>query len=72
MYIRLLAGRLETVARTVMSNAENVYQKVEKLAQLQAGRVRTLVRSSWHIKARDTILKAEKDYKVNAEKIHLG
>jgi len=68
----ITAFRLETTARTMICKARNAYQKVEQLAQLSAGRVRTLVKATYHVKAENTIMKADKDYKVNADKIHLG
>jgi hypothetical protein len=70
--ISLVAPRLETRAETVVTKAANVYETVEELAQLQAGRMRTLVKGSCHLKARDAFLKAEQDFKVDGEQIHLG
>ena len=64
--------RMESTVRTLVSRARNVYQKVDELAQLKAGRVKALVQGSYHMKAENTIMKAEKDYKVNADQIHLG
>ena len=68
----MAAPRLETEAQTVVSKAANVYQTVEDLTQLQTGRMRTLVEGSCHLKARDAFLKAEQDFKVDGEQIHLG
>jgi len=70
--ISFVAHRLETIATTVVSKAKNVYRTVEELTQLQTGRLRTLVKGSYHLKARDTFLKAEKDFKVDGDQIHLG
>jgi len=70
--LRLTAARLETVVDSLVEKAKNVYRTVEQLSQLRAGRMRTLVRSTFHFKARRAFLKSEKDYKINAEKIHLG
>lgn len=70
--ISLVAHRLETQAETVVEKAANVYQTVEELTQLQTGRMRTLVKGSCHLKARDAFLKAEQDFKVDGEQIHLG
>ena len=68
----IVARRFESTVRTLVSRARNFYQKIDQLAQQKAGRVRTLVEGSYHVKAENTIMKADKDYKVNAEKIHLG
>ena len=70
--ILLAAQRLETRAETVVEKAANVYQTVEELTQLQTGRMRTLVDGSCHLKARDAFLKAEQDFKVDGNQIHLG
>jgi len=70
--ISLEAHRLETRAETVVAKAENVYETVEELIQVQTGRMRTLVKESCHLKARDAFLKAEQDFKVDGEQIHLG
>jgi len=70
--ISLVAHRLETQAETVVAKAGNVYQSVEELTQLQTGRMRTLVKGSVHLQARDAFLKAEQDFKVDGEQIHLG
>ena len=70
--ISFAARRLETVAETVVSKAKNVYRTVEELTQLQTGRLRMLIKGSCHLKARDAFLKAEQDFKVDGEQIHLG
>ena len=70
--ISFVAHRLETLAETVVSKAKNVYRTVEELTQLQTGRLRLLVKGSVHLKARDAFLKAEQDFKVDGDQIHLG
>jgi hypothetical protein len=70
--ISFVAHRLETLADTVVSKARNVYRTVEELTQLQTGRLRMLVKGSCHLKARDAFLKAEQDFKVDGDQIHLG
>ena len=69
---KLIADKLETVAESVMESARNVYRTVAQLSQLKAGRVRTLVTSTFFFRARKAFLHAEEDYKIKAEKIHLG
>jgi hypothetical protein len=71
-YAKLMAERLETAARCVIEKAKNVYRTVEQLSQLKTGRMRTLVDSTYHFKAKKTFFKSEEDYKIKAEKIHLG
>jgi Protein of unknown function (DUF3540) len=70
--ISLRARRVETQADTVTAKAKNVYQSVEELSQLQAGRTRTLVEGSCHLQARDAFLNAGEDFKIDGKQIHLG
>lgn len=70
--VQLMATRLETTATDVFSKAKNIYKTVASLHQLKAGRMRTLINSTLHIKAKKTYLRAEDDFKVKSEKIHLG
>lgn len=70
--LRLTAERIETAAHSIVEKAKNVYRTVEHLTQLRTGRLRTLVSSTFHFKSRKAFLKAEQDYKIKAEKIHLG
>ena len=70
--ISLCAPRLETEANTVVAKADNVYQTVAELTQLQTGRMRTLVEGTCLLKARDAFMKAEQDFKVDGQQIHLG
>jgi hypothetical protein len=70
--ISFVAHRLETVAETVVSKARNFYRTIEELTQLQTGRLRVLVKGNCHLKARDVFLKAEQDFKVDGQQIHLG
>ena len=69
---KLKIGRIETIANDIICKAKNIYNTVDELAQFKAGRIRTLIRSSLHIKAKNSYLKSENDFKINGEKIHLG
>jgi len=71
-HAKLMAERLETVAQCIIEKAKNVYKTVEQLSQLKTGRMRTLVDSTYHFKAKKAFLKSKEDYKIKAEKIHLG
>jgi hypothetical protein len=66
------AKKLETRAQTIISKMKNMYQSVENLSQLKAGRLKTLVESTVHLKSKSTVLKSEEDFKVRAERINLG
>ncbi len=69
---RWVVERMETLAGTLVERARNVYRTVEQLAQLKAGRMRTLVDQTFHFKSRRAFLKAEEDFKIKGEKVHLG
>jgi len=69
---QIIAGKLTTIAKSITEKAKNVYKTVEQLTQLRTGRMRTLVNSTFHLKAKKTYMKAEDDFKINADKIHLG
>jgi hypothetical protein len=69
---RLFVGKLETIANTIIERAKNLYQRVDQLAELRTGRMRTLVESTYHLKSKKANLKAVEDFKVKGEKIHLG
>lgn len=71
-HIRIFAHKAEKTFKTVIEKAEDIYTTVKRLSQLKAGRKRTIVESTYHLKAKRSILKAEDDFKVNANKIHLG
>jgi hypothetical protein len=71
-HAKLIAERLETAAQTMIEKAKNLYQSVDELSQLKTGRMRTLVKKTFHFKANKAFVKAQEDYKIRAEKIHLG
>ena len=60
------------MAESMIEKARNVYRTVEQLSQLKAGRVRTLVASTFFFRTRKAFIHSEEDYKIKAEKIHLG
>jgi len=69
---KLKIDRLESTAATVIARAKNVFQTVEQLSQVRAGRMRTIVARTFQFKSNKAFVKAEEDYKIRAEKIHLG
>ena len=68
----ITADRLETRAQSVVSKTRNFFQAVENLAQLKAGRMKTLVRATYHLKTKTSVLKSDDDFKVKADRINLG
>ncbi len=71
-YSRIIAGKLETIANDIICKTKNLYNSVDELAQLKAGRMRTIIKSTLHMKAKNSYLKSEEDFKINGKKIHLG
>jgi len=69
---KVVADRFEVVLQTLIEKAKNIFRTVEQLAQTKAGRLRTLVDSTYFFKAKKAFVKAEEDYKIKAEKVHLG
>ena len=68
----LVAEKVETVAKSLIQKSENFYSTVKKLSQYRSGRVRQLVEGTLHVKSKKALHKTEEDFKVRAEKIHLG
>ena len=70
--VKLIMVKLESISNTILQKAENIYQTVKGLTQFKTGRMRTLVDSTFHLKGKKVFIKAEEDFKVKGEKIHLG
>lgn len=70
--IFFIAEKLETLVDTVLEKAKNVYRFAEKLTQIKTGRMRTIVEGTSHLKTKKAFYKAEKDFKIKGDKIHLG
>lgn len=70
--VRTVAGRLESIATSVVSRARRVVRRVDEVELLTAGRLRTLVAGAFTIKAHRAALDAEDDVKIQGKRIHLG
>ena len=70
--ILLIANKTETIAKQIFEKAKTVYKQIEGLRDIKAGRLKTLVKTTLHIKSQKAYHKAEKSYKINADKIDLG
>ncbi|MEE9429804.1 MAG: DUF3540 domain-containing protein [Melioribacteraceae bacterium] len=70
--VKLIVSKIESIANTVIQKAENIYSSVKGLSQLKTGRMRTIVESAYNLKGKKIFIKSEEDFKVKAEKIHLG
>jgi Protein of unknown function (DUF3540) len=70
---KLSAEKLETVAGRLLERAVNVYRQVQRLHQLKAGRVRTLVEGSYHVKSGDGVfIKSDEIAQIDGKQVHLG
>lgn len=69
---KLLLGKVNSTIGRLVEKAKNVYRDVENLNQLKAGRMRTLVDGSYHLKGERIIEKAKKEVRIDGEKINLG
>lgn len=70
--VRLRAGKLELVAKTISEKADNAWRRVRKLLKLDAGSVQTTVEETSHTKAGRYVVKAKQDVKMDGDKIYLG
>jgi hypothetical protein len=70
--VRLRAGKLELLAKTISEKADNAFRKVRKLLKLEAGSVHTTVDETTHTRAGRFVVKAKQDVKMDGEKIYLG
>ena len=69
---KLFLGKLNSTVGRLIEKAKNVYRQVDNLNQLKAGRMRTLVDGSYHLKSERIVEKAEKEVRIDGDKINLG
>jgi hypothetical protein len=69
---KLVFGKLETTAQRIWQNSEYLFRQVQHLCQMQAGRMRTLVRGAHHTQSQRTTLIAREDVRIDGQKINLG
>jgi hypothetical protein len=66
------AGRVEVEAKRVVERAGDVYRHVEGLAELQAGRARTLVEGAYQLAAKRTTVQSDEDTIIDGKRVLLG
>ncbi len=69
---KMLIGKVNSTVGRLVEKAKNVYRDVENLNQVKAGRMRTLVDGSYHVKGERIVEKARKEVRIDGEKINLG
>ncbi len=72
LQIKIFAEKIETTTVSVISRVRDWYQTATNLVQIKSGRLRLLSDTTFFQKSKSSVLKAEEDVKVKAEKIHLG
>jgi hypothetical protein len=70
--VKLIVGRFERRAESIVEKAKNIFQTIEGLAQLKVKRMKTNVKETYHMKSKRAFIKSEQDYKIKSDKIHLG
>lgn len=69
---RFIYDRVERMAKTILEKSKELIQEVSGTAQLNSKRSRTTVEELSYTKAKHVVVKADEDYKVKSDKIHLG
>ena len=69
---KMFLGKLQITAGRLIEKAKNVYRQIENLNQLKAGRMRTLVNGSYHLKSDTINQKADGEVRIDGDKINLG
>lgn len=70
--LRQTVDVLELKAGRVVERAKESYRDIEGLAQTRAGRIRQVSEQAVHLLGRRLLLRAERDVKLDGDKIHLG
>ena len=68
----LVVDTLETVAERVLSRAGSLFQRVRELHEMKSGRLRAVVRGALDLSSESATLIAQKDVRLDGEKINLG
>jgi hypothetical protein len=66
------AGRMEVSATRIVERAEDTYRHVDGLAELQAGRARTLVDGAFQLAAKRTTVQSDEDTIIDGKRVLLG
>jgi hypothetical protein len=69
---RALIGVIETTATRIVERARSAYRETEELSQTKAGRMRLLVKQTFQVLGKRTLVRAEQDVRVDGDKIYLG
>jgi len=70
--VKITAGTLRLVAKRILERFTDATRWVKNTWHLRSGRVRLEAEGDYRVKAKRIIERAEKDVKIDGEKIHLG
>jgi len=70
--VKLIGDRLEITARRLWERSEHSIRQVLHLCQMQAGRMRTLVKGAHHLYSDRSTIVAKEDVRIDGKKINLG
>lgn len=70
--VTIEANKLEVLADSVFERFVSATQWVKGTIHIRAGRIRTRVNASYDVKAERIVQKADRDVKIDGQKIHLG
>ena len=68
----LLVDVLDTVCGRLSERITNSFRHIENLEETKAGRLRTIVRERFALRAKQTSILSEEDVTIDGKKIHLG
>lgn len=63
---------IETRAQRIVERSKTSYREVEQVAQIKAGRLRSIAQTSAQLLSDRILLKSKRDTKIRGEKIHLA
>lgn len=69
---RFVVDKVEFVFGQVIERTKNVYRTIEKLLEVKAGRMRTIVNGTNEIKGKRLRIYGDDSVKIQGDKIHLG
>lgn len=69
---RVYAKQLDIVSETITQRFINSFRFVEKLDQLKAGNIMHTVKNLFSLRTRQAVVLADKDVKIDGERIHMG
>jgi hypothetical protein len=70
--IAIAGERIETKAERIFERARSVFRTAEDLAQLKAGRARTVVQGSFALKSGHTSIESRQETKIDGAEILIG